>query len=113
MLDWLYPLRDKVLDLAILQDGDVLLDVGTGDGLIGFGALQRNPTCRVIFSDISQDLLNHAQGLAQDMDVVDRCRFVHASVDDLHQFADASVDIVTTRSVLIYVANKVGAFAEV
>ena len=112
VLDYLYPVRDKVLDHANLQDGDVLLDVGTGDGLIAFGALQRNPTCRVVFSDISQDLLDHAQGLAQEMDVVDRCQFVQASADDLHQFADASVDVVTTRSVLIYVANKAQAFAE-
>lgn len=112
VLDWLYPVRDTLLDHADLHDGEVLLDVGTGDGLIAFGALQRNPTCRVIFSDISQDLLDHAQGLAQEMDVLDRCRFVQASADDLHQFADASVDVVTTRSVLIYVADKARAFVE-
>lgn len=112
VLDYLYPVRDTLLDHANLQDGDVLLDVGTGDGLIAFGALQHNPTCRVIFSDISQDLLDHAQGLAQEMDVLDRCQFVQASADDLHQFADSSVDVVTTRSVLIYVANKAQAFAE-
>jgi len=112
VLDYLYPVRDKVLDHANLQDGDVLLDVGTGDGLIAFGALQRNPTCHVIFSDISQDLLDHAQDLARQMNVLDRCKFVHASADDLHQLADASVDVVTTRSVLIYVANKAQAFAE-
>ncbi len=45
MLDWLYPVRDKVLQHANLQDGEVLLDVGTGDGLIAFGALQQNLTC--------------------------------------------------------------------
>jgi DNA-binding transcriptional regulator YiaG/SAM-dependent methyltransferase len=112
MLDWLYPVRDKVLNHADVQDGDVLLDVGTGDGLIAFGALQRNPACRVIFSDISQDLLDHVQDLARDMNVLDRCRFVHASADDLHHLADASVDVVTTRSVLIYVADKAQAFAE-
>ncbi len=112
VLEFLYPIRDTVLEHANLHDGDVLLDVGTGDGLIAFGALQRNPTCQVIFSDISHDLLDHAQGLAQEMNVIERCRFVHASADDLHQFADASVDVVTTRSVLIYVANKARAFAE-
>jgi hypothetical protein len=51
MLDWLYPVRDKVLDHAALHDGDVLLNVGTSDGLRAFGALERNSTCRVIFSD--------------------------------------------------------------
>jgi len=34
-----------------------VLDVGCGDGLIAFGALEKFKTCRVIFSDISEDLL--------------------------------------------------------
>ncbi len=33
ILDFLYPVRDKVLDNANLSEGDVLLDVGCGDGL--------------------------------------------------------------------------------
>ena len=37
----LYPVRDKVLDGAALGAGDTVLDVGTGDGLIAFGALDR------------------------------------------------------------------------
>jgi arsenite methyltransferase len=34
----LEPIRDRVLDGANLAADDVLLDVGTGDGLIGFAA---------------------------------------------------------------------------
>jgi hypothetical protein len=33
--------RDGVLDRGAIAGGDVLLDVGTGDGLIGFAALDR------------------------------------------------------------------------
>lgn len=33
--------RDLVLEGARLRSGDHLLDVGTGEGLIGFGALER------------------------------------------------------------------------
>ena len=55
---FLYPIRDTVLDKARLRPGDTLLDVGTGDGMIAFGALERlGPEGRVIFSDISSDLL--------------------------------------------------------
>ena len=54
---YLYPLRDKVLSHTLLGEGEVLLDVGCGDGLIGFGALDKVKTSQVIFSDISQDLL--------------------------------------------------------
>jgi SAM-dependent methyltransferase len=44
--------------------------------------------------------------------VLERCRFVVNSADDLHDIAGASVDVVTTRSVLIYVDRKDRAFAE-
>ena len=53
----LEAIRDRVLDRASLRPGDTLLDVGTGDGLIAVGALDRlGPSGRVIFSDISADL---------------------------------------------------------
>ena len=80
--------------------------------MIAFGALERFATCRVIFSDISEDLLKHVETLAQKMDVHDRCEFVHASADDLSKLEDGSVDAVTTRSVLIYVSAKQKAFDE-
>jgi ubiquinone/menaquinone biosynthesis C-methylase UbiE len=112
MLDWLYPVRDKVLSRVNLAEGETLLDVGCGDGLIAFGALEKFPACRVIFSDISDDLLQHAERLAQAMNVHDRSQFVHASADDLSMFADESIDAVTTRSVLIYVSAKQRAFDE-
>ena len=44
--------------------------------------------------------------------MLDRCRFVVNSADELHDIEDASVDVVTTRSVLIYVDRKDRAFAE-
>ena len=60
----------------------------------------------VVFSDLSEDLLDHCRRFAEGRGVASRCRFVQASADDLSPFADASVDVVTTRSVLIYVADK-------
>jgi arsenite methyltransferase len=109
----LYPVRDAVLDKAALQPGDVLLDVGTGDGLIAFGALERlGPLGCVIFSDISRDLLDHCHNAADAEGVLDRCRFILASADRLTGVADHSVDVVTTRSVLIYVKDKAGALRE-
>jgi arsenite methyltransferase len=109
----LYPVRDTLLDKADLQPGDTVLDVGTGDGLIAFGALERlGPSGHVVFSDISQDLLDHCHAAAAAEGLLDRCRFVLASADSLTGIADASVDVVTTRSVLIYVKNKGAALQE-
>jgi ubiquinone/menaquinone biosynthesis C-methylase UbiE len=109
----LYPVRDKVLDKAQLQPGDTLLDVGAGDGLIAFGALERlGPPGRVIFSDISQDLLDYCRKAAEAEGLLDRCSFVLAPADHLDGVPTASVDVVTTRSVLIYVKDKAAALRE-
>ncbi len=112
LIKHLHPRRDKVLDHANLDEGEILLDVGCGDGLIAFGALEKVKTSHVIFSDISQDLLDHAQSLAREMNLLERCRFLNVSADDLSSLTDASVDAVTTRSVLIYVSAKQQAFNE-
>jgi arsenite methyltransferase len=112
VVNHLYPVRDKVLNHIHLKENETLLDVGCGDGLISFGALQKFENCRVIFSDISQDLLEHVEALAQEMNLRDRCQFVHASADDLSMFEDGSLDAVTTRSVLIYVPAKQKSFDE-
>lgn len=112
MFDFLNPVRDKVLSHINVGENQTLLDVGCGDGLIAFGALEKFESCRVIFSDISEDLLNHVQGLTQEMNLQDRCQFVRASADDLSMLGNESVDAVTTRSVLIYVSAKQQAFNE-
>ncbi len=109
-LECLAPVRVRVLDGAEIGPGDTLLDVGTGEGLIGFGALDRG--AEVIFSDVSDDLLDRCRALAEELGVLDRCRFVRASAEDLAGVEDESVDAVTTRSVLIYVAEKDRAFRE-
>jgi ubiquinone/menaquinone biosynthesis C-methylase UbiE len=113
-LSILTAIRDRVLDHAQIAAGDVVLDIGCGDGLIAFGALQRvGEQGRVIFSDVSYDLLDHCRGLAEALDRQGQCTFVRAPAEDLGAMADASVDVVTTRSVLIYVQDKPQAFREV
>ncbi len=64
VIEHMKPVRDKVLANAKLGRGETLLDVGTGDGLIGFGAVEKvGADGKVIFSDISQQLLECMQGM--------------------------------------------------
>lgn len=103
-LTFLKKVRDKVLENAKVGEGNTVLDIGTGDGLIAFGALDRvGKLGKVIFSDISRDLLDHCRSLAHELGVVDRCQFIKTPADNLAGCDDVSVDLVTTRSVLIFV----------
>lgn len=113
MLEFLSKIRDNVLQHAKIKEGNRVLDVGCGDGLIAFGALDRVGIYgKVIFSDISQNLLDHCHALAQETQMLDRCQFVQAAAQDLGPIENNSVDVVTTRSVLIYVQEKQQAFNE-
>jgi len=112
-LETLSPVQEKVLQNAEIAGGETVLDVGAGDGLVAFGAVERvGPQGRVILSDISADLLEVCRSLAKERGVEDRCRFVQASAENLARIADSSVDVVTTRSVLIYVGDKQRALDE-
>jgi ubiquinone/menaquinone biosynthesis C-methylase UbiE len=107
----LHPLRDRLLDAAEPVAGQRVLDVGCGDGLIAFGALERGAG-EVIFTDISPPLLRECERLANESGVRDRCRFVQTPAEDLGAIASGSVDVVTVRSVLIYVRAKPACFRE-
>jgi arsenite methyltransferase len=111
MLEQLAVVRDRVLDNAELKAGETLLDVGCGNGLIGFGGLERGAG-DVVFADVSRPLLDDCTQLAAAANLLDRCRFVEAPAEDLAGVDDESVDVVTTRSVLIYVEDKERAFNE-
>ncbi len=111
--DALQLVRDRILYQAQLDAGDTLLDVGTGDGLIALEALRLvGEQGSVIFSDISQDLLDICQQQAQALGKLDQSQFVLAPADDLQQIDDETVNVVTTRSVLIFVKDKRRAFQE-
>lgn len=109
----LQPIRDRVLDNAGVSAGDTVLDVGAGDGLIAFEALNRvGERGKVIFSDPSAVLLGHCRRLALRTGISNRCEFVQASADDLGEIPPATADAVTVRSVLSYVERREQAFRE-
>jgi arsenite methyltransferase len=110
-MERLLRVRDQILDRAALEPGETLLDVGCGDGLIGFGALARQAGT-VIFSDVSADLIAVCRSAAEELGDLDRCRFLEAGAVDLAALPEQSVDVITTRAVLIYVEAKQQAFDE-
>lgn len=117
MLPALYRYRDEVLRRAAIRSGDVVLDVGCGDGLIGFGAADLvGPSGRVVFSDISADLLAACHDIAASTadptgTPTSRFAFVQTGLPTLDGIGSNSVDVATTRSVLIYIDDIAGSFA--
>lgn len=113
-VEFLHDVRDRVLQGAALSGDEVLLDIGTGEGLIGLGALSllQPPHGHVIFTDISQACLDRvARSIAEQPRAV-ASSFHRLSADSLAGIGAESVDVVTSRSVLIYVKDKQRAFDE-
>ncbi len=111
-LDELAAIRERILGAAGPLEGAVVLDVGAGDGLIGLSALKLVGAggC-VIFADVSEALLARCEQAVRSLGLNRRATFIHTGAEDLAGIADASVDVVTTRSVLIFVADKQRAFS--
>ena len=104
---------DRVLENAHLSPGMQLLDVGTGDGVVGFRAIHRvGSTLRVQMTDISERMLRHAEQRAVELGIRGQCAFIRCGADRLEGIADGTVDVVTTRAVLAYVADKEAALRE-
>jgi ubiquinone/menaquinone biosynthesis C-methylase UbiE len=105
-------LRDRLLDHAALAPGLRIADIGSGDGIAGFGALVREPTSEVTFVDVSPALIAHTRECANQLGVASRCRFILASADALEAIPTASVDVILVRAVLAYLPRKSAAIAE-
>ena len=106
MLNVVENYRERVLDGAQLRPGMTLADVGTGDGLIAFGAIARvGSSLRVIFTDISQPLVDHVEQLAIHAGPASSAPLYRDRPTSSSASVMQSVDVVATRAVLTYVAQ--------
>lgn len=106
-------LADRVIDAARLKPGMVLADIGSGDGLVAFRAIERlGPSLQVLLTDVSAPMLQHAREIAEVRGILPQCNFYRCSAENLSEVESASIDVVTTRAVLAYVDDKAAAFRE-
>ncbi|HME38730.1 MAG TPA: methyltransferase domain-containing protein [Steroidobacteraceae bacterium] len=104
---------DRVLDDLRLAPGMTLVDVGAGEGLLAFRAIERmGAAIQVVLTDISAPMLRHAEAQAERRGVRGQCTFLECSAEKLSGVADSSVDAVGARAVVAYVADKRAAFRE-
>jgi len=80
----------KMLTLAELRDDDVVVDLGSGDGLIPRTAARMNSRLRGWGVDIDPKLVEESNRLAASEGVADRVRFYHRNAFDV-DLRDATV----------------------
>lgn len=106
-------LADRVLDAAKLSSGMTMADIGAGEGLLAFRAIERiGPSLRVVLTDVSAPMLRHAEAAALKRAVASQCAFIECSAEKLNDIADSTMDVVATRAVLAYVSDKSAALRE-
>jgi hypothetical protein len=73
---------ERMLTLADLRDDDVVVDLGSGDGIIPLMAAQMNPKLRGFGVDIDAALVEKSNARAKEEGVADRVRFAHQNAFD-------------------------------
>jgi hypothetical protein len=73
---------ERMLTLADLRDDDVVVDLGSGDGIIPLMAAQMNPKLRGFGVDIDAELVEKSNARAKEEGVADRVRFAHQNAFD-------------------------------
>ena len=66
-MEWFRPVGEKLLEMASLEDGFLVLDIATGSGEPGLSAAKRIGKGRVIGVDSSEDMLAIAREKAQNL----------------------------------------------
>lgn len=74
---------ERLLTLAKLQDSDVVVDLGSGDGLIPLTAARMNPRLRGRGVDIDPKLVEQSNERARSEGLADRVRFEHRNAFDV------------------------------
>lgn len=112
-IQWLFTVRDAVLSNADIQATDTVLDLGTGTGLLGFGALEKiRDKGNVIFSDKFEDCLSACQKIAKELNVQGNYEFLLSDCCDI-KLANNSIDKAVMRSVLVHILDKKQALSEI
>lgn len=110
-LGFLAPIFERVLEGGDPRPGDVVLEVGAGEGRLGLmGLAAAGPTGRLLLTDISQAVVEHLQAELLP-ELANKVEILASPAESLDGVADDSVDVVLVRSVLIYASDLRAVFA--
>ena len=110
---WLEAVRDVIMVYAEIKPYDIVLDIGTGTGLLAFKALElQNCAGKVIFSDMFQDCLDDCKQILDNAGITTGYELLKSPVEHL-ALPESSVHNALMRSVLVHVVNKQPAISEI
>jgi len=111
-MNFLISIRDIVLDMAELKEGQKIADFGCGSGLLAFGILERfKDKVELIFSDKFIDCIDECKKILDSSNIKHSAKFLQSDVADI-KLQDNYLDRALTRSVLVHVKDKYPAFKE-
>ncbi|KAA1424705.1 class I SAM-dependent methyltransferase [Mumia zhuanghuii] len=109
--EWLGAATEVMLDAAAVADGSAVLDVAAGAGGQTLAAARRvGPTGRVLATDVSPAILEHAARAARDAGL-DQVETLEADGEDLSAVEAGAYDAVISRVGLIYFPDQQAALA--
>lgn len=112
-LRWLMLVRDKVLTRANIDKKDTVIDIGTGTGLLAFGAYDLiDNNGKIIAMDVSPDCLEECKKIAQECNIENNLEMLISDVYNIN-LPDNYINVAMFRSVLVHVLNKKQAFSEI
>ena len=110
---WLEAVRDLILVYAEIKPYDVILDIGTGTGLLAFKALElQDCKGKVIFSDKFQDCLDDCKRILDESGVLSGYEMLLCPCEHI-ALPESYVHKALMRSVLVHVVNKQPAISEI
>ncbi|MBQ7126821.1 methyltransferase domain-containing protein [bacterium] len=110
---WLEAVRDVILVYAEIEPTDTVLDIGTGNGLLAFKALElQECKGRVIFSDKFPDCLNTCQTILDKSCVYEGYEMLLCPCEHI-ALPESTVNKALMRSVLVHIVHKQPAMNEI
>ncbi len=112
-MKWLEAVRDVILTYAQITSNDIVLDIGTGTGLLGMKALEMQKCQgKVIFSDKFQDCLDSCKEFLENNGITEGYEFLLSECEHI-ALNECTVTKALMRSVLVHIVNKQTAINEI
>lgn len=106
----LKPAQDLLLEMAALQEGECVIDVACGTGLVSFRALEHSAGGNLLGTDISEKMVALATSLAGQKGET-RARFERMDAEEL-LLADGTFDVALCSLGLMYMPSPLKGLQE-